>query len=77
MQLFGASGKSIFVEAIGTSPIELPSSKILELEECYYMPKIIRNIISIPMLLKHDFEINLWAMVASYFFLMSSMAMNI
>ena len=38
--------------------LKLPSEKILKLENCYYMSKIIRNIISIPLLLQQDYEIN-------------------
>ena len=37
--------------------MKLPSEKILELENCYYMPKIIRNIVSIPLLTKHGYII--------------------
>ena len=55
--LFGASGESIRAEAVGTMLLKLPSGKILELKDCYYMPSIIRNIISVPILLEHDFKI--------------------
>ena len=50
-KLYGVRGESIQVETIGTYILKLPSEKILELENYYYMPKIIRNIISIPLLL--------------------------
>ena len=57
-ELYGAGGKSIQAEAIGTYMLKLPSEKILELENYYYMPKIIKNIISIPLLLQRDYKIN-------------------
>ena len=38
--------------------LKLPSGKILELENCYYRPKIIRNIISVLLLLQRGYEIN-------------------
>ena len=53
--LYGAGGETIQAEAIGTYILKLPSGKILELDNCYYMPKIIRNIISIPLLLKQGY----------------------
>ena len=37
----------------------LPLDKILELKDCYYIPNIVRNIISVPLLLKQGFEINI------------------
>ncbi|MCR4790616.1 MAG: DDE-type integrase/transposase/recombinase, partial [Treponemataceae bacterium] len=57
-ELYGAGGESIQAEAVGTYILELPSGKFLKLEDCYFMPKIIRNVISIPLLLKKGFEIN-------------------
>ena len=42
---------------MGTLLLKLPSDKILELKDCYYMPSIIKNIIFISMLLEHGFEI--------------------
>lgn len=57
-ELYGAGGESIQAEAVGTYNLELPSGKLLQLEDCYYMPKIIRNVIFIPLLLKKGFEIN-------------------
>ena len=38
--------------------LKLPSGKILELENYYYMSKIIKNIISVPLLLQRGYEIN-------------------
>ena len=56
-ELYDAGGESIQAEAVGTYMLKLPSGKILELENCYYMPKIIRNIISVSLLLEQGFEI--------------------
>ena len=53
--LYGTSGDIIQAEAVGTYVLKLPSGKILELENCYYMPKVIRNIVSIPLLLKQGY----------------------
>ena len=56
-ELFSASGESIQAEAIGIRILKLPSDKILELKTYYYIPNIVRNIISIPLLSKQSFEI--------------------
>ena len=48
--------------------LDLPSNKILELKDCYYMLKVIKNIISIPLLLKQDYEIRLMRNGCSIFF---------
>ena len=53
--LYGAGGDIIQAEAVGTYILKLPSGKVLELDNCYYMPKIIRNIVSIPLLLKQGY----------------------
>ena len=42
---------------MGTYLLKLPSGRTLEVEEYYYMPKIIRNIISIALLLYDGYEI--------------------
>ena len=57
-ELFNASGESIHAEAVETYLLKLSSSKILELEDCCYMSRLIRNIISIFLLLQQGFEIN-------------------
>ena len=36
----------------------MPFGKTIELNNCYYLPVLIRNIISIPMLLEQGYEIN-------------------
>ena len=40
-----------------TKILKLPLDKILELKICYYIPNVVRNIISIPLLLEQDFKI--------------------
>ena len=57
-ELYGAGGESIQAEAIGNYISKLSSGKILELKDCYYMPKIIRHIVSIPLLLKQGYILN-------------------
>ena len=57
-ELYGAGGESIQAEAIGNYILKLSSGKILELKDCYYMPKIIRNIVSIPLLLNQGYILN-------------------
>ena len=56
-ELFGASGESIQAEAIGIRILKLSSDKVLKLKICYYIPNIVRNTISVPLLLGQDFEI--------------------
>ena len=56
-ELVDASGESIQAEAIGTRVLKLSSKKILKLKTYYYILNIDRNIISVPLLLKQDFEI--------------------
>ena len=43
-ELYDASREAIYAEAIGTYILLLPSSKILELRDCYYIPNIVKNI---------------------------------
>ena len=52
-------------------------TKILELKDCYYMPKIIRNIIFISLLLKQGYDIRLMEMDAPFSFLMNFMTVVI
>ena len=56
-ELFDASGESIQVEAVETKILKLPSDKVLKLKIYYYIPDIVRNIISVPLLLEQSFEI--------------------
>ena len=66
--LYGTGGESIQAEAVETYMLKLPSGKILELENYYYMPKIIRNIISVSLLLQRGYEINGKSNSCSIFF---------
>ena len=66
--LYGAGGDSIQAEAVGTYILKLPSGKILELKDCYYMPKVIRNIISVPLLLKQGYTMNVMSIGCSISF---------
>ena len=54
-ELNSNGGESIQAEAVGTYILKLPFGKILELKDYYYIPKIIRNIISIPLLLEQGY----------------------
>ena len=67
-ELYGAGGESIQAEVVGTYMLKLPSEKILELENYYYMSKIIRNIISVSLLLQRGYEINGKSNSCSIFF---------
>ena len=73
LELFDASEKSISIEVVETCMLYLPLDKILELEECYFILKIIRNIISVSLLLKQGYEIKLIDNGCSILFLMNSM----
>ena len=78
LELYSASEESISIEAVGTCILDLPSDKILELKDYYYMPKVIRNIISIPLLLKQGYEIKLMENgYTNFFFLINFMAVVI
>ena len=57
-KLYGARGESIQAKVVGTYILKLPFGRILELDNRYYMPKIVRNIIFISLLLQRGFEIN-------------------
>ena len=68
LELYNASGESISAEVVGTCMLDLSSGKILVLKDCYYIPKIIKNIISIPLLLKQGYKIRLIENGCSIFF---------
>ena len=67
-ELYGAGGESIQAKAVGTYILKLSSGKILELRDYYYMPKIIRNIISISLLLKQGYIMNVMSNGCSIIF---------
>ena len=55
--LYRANGESIQAEVVGTSYLSVSTGKTIVLRGCYYMSNIIRNIISVSMLLKLGYEI--------------------
>ena len=54
-----AQVESLLAQRLGTYMLDLPSCKTLVLKDYYYIPKVIRNIISISLLLKQSYEIRL------------------
>ena len=57
-KLYGASGEAIYAKVMDAYILLLPLDNMIKLEECYYIPNIIRNIISIPLLLQQGYEIS-------------------
>ena len=49
------NGAKVAALAVGTYHLSLPTGLILELENCYYVPAICRNIISVSCLDKKGF----------------------
>ena len=64
------NAEPIQAEGVGTYiyRCHLPSDKTLELQDCYYMPNVIENIISIPLLLEHGYEIKAKGNYCSIFY---------
>ena len=54
--LRGAEGSIVDAEAIGTYELKFPSRLILLLNNCYYVPKLIKNIISYDCLIDQGFH---------------------
>src|SRR5262249_14884 len=52
-----ANGAKVAALAVGIYYLALPSGLVLELNNCYYVPSLSRNIISISCLAEQDFEI--------------------
>ena len=50
------NGARIYALEVGTFDLVLPSGLVIELENCYFVPEISRNIISIPTLDKDGFN---------------------
>jgi hypothetical protein len=46
----------IGAEAVGTYSLSLPSGMVLELKDCYYVPRLIKNIISYDLLIDNGFR---------------------
>ena len=49
------NGTSVAVLAVGTFVLELPSGHVLKLLNCYYIPSLTRNIISVSLLTQHGY----------------------
>ncbi|KAJ9538501.1 LOW QUALITY PROTEIN: hypothetical protein OSB04_031234 [Centaurea solstitialis] len=45
----------LVAEAVGSYSLSLPSGLVLELENCYYVPRMVKNIISFDLLVDHGF----------------------
>ena len=50
IDLLVGNGTPVAVLAVGPFVLELPSGHVLELNDCYYVPSLTRNIISVSML---------------------------
>src|SRR5581483_11597199 len=48
-------GTMLVAEAVGSYSLSLPSGLVLELDNCYYVPRMIKNIISFDLLVDHGF----------------------
>ena len=44
------NGARVAAEAVGSFDLHMPTGKTIVLNYCYFVPSIVRNIISIPML---------------------------
>ncbi|XP_070005434.1 uncharacterized protein [Nicotiana sylvestris] len=53
------NGAKVAAIAVGSIFLLMPSDKVLMLDDCYYVPKFVSNIISASMLDKHGFYINI------------------
>src|SRR5581483_9036030 len=49
-------GTTLVAEAVGSYSLSLPSGLVLELENCYYVPKMIKNIVSFDLLVDQGFN---------------------
>ena len=59
MNLRVGEGTTIGAEVVGTYSFRLPSGMILEFESCYYIPRLIKNIISYYLLIDQGFKYEL------------------
>ena len=53
------NGAKVAAQAVGTAKFKLQSGEIMELYDCYYVPSIIKNIISISCLTRNSFSLSL------------------
>ena len=56
MDLRVSEGSIIDVEAVVNYRLSLPSGMVLELKDCYYVPRLIKKIISYDLLIKNGFR---------------------
>ncbi|KAJ9552277.1 hypothetical protein OSB04_016322 [Centaurea solstitialis] len=49
-------GTPLIAEAVGSYSLSLPSGLVLELENCYYIPKMIKNVMSFNLLVDQGFH---------------------
>ena len=52
-----ANGARVAALAVGSCQLELPSGLVLNLDNCYYVPSLSKNIISISCLVEQGFKI--------------------
>ena len=57
MILWVDNGAKVATEAVGTYPLRLPSGVRLDLKDCYYVPVVSQNLISVSVLAHEVFEI--------------------
>ncbi|MBY3556037.1 hypothetical protein HGI15_22115, partial [Modestobacter lapidis] len=50
------NGANVAALAVGTCDLTLPSGHVLKLEDCLYMPGIVRNIVSVSSLTRFGYE---------------------
>ncbi|KAJ9566522.1 hypothetical protein OSB04_002488 [Centaurea solstitialis] len=49
-------GTPLIAEAVGSYSLSLPSGLVLELDNCYYIPNMIKNVLSFDLLVDHGFH---------------------
>ena len=59
MDLRVANGARVAALAVGSCQLELPSRLVLNLDKCYYVPSLSKNIISISCLVEQGFKISI------------------
>ena len=62
------NGARVAALAVGTYVLDLPNGLVLELDNCYYVPSITRNIISISFLDKKGFRFDIRNKCCSMFY---------
>lgn len=62
------NGAKVAVIAVGSIFLIMPTGKVLMLDDCYYVPKFVSNIISASMLDKRSFRINIGNSICSIYY---------